>query len=250
MDDLPFEPDLAWVQRDHGRIHIDSLLLDHLNRSIYRYATEQETETLVNHDEWWFDRPTCWKDKYEQHIASRLFGAGGVFDDMGVYAKCFTFEYTSEPMWRLNKDRIRLAFTVGKLIDTLSVATGIDGGQLPKLYIGRARYMGPTKIRSAIDGMGANRPQFKSRLAAASLLMKRIGFHYENEIRMCFIFEPRTLRSDYLKIRIKAPVNAMLVDPYMEANKFPAILGKYRALGYMIDQSKFDLDPSLHDQPR
>lgn len=249
MDDLPFEAEINWVKRQSGRVNIDPRLLDHLDRSIYRYATQPETATLVDRDEWWFDRPICWKDKYERHIATRLFDVGGAFNDMGVYAKCFTFEYTSEPMWRLNTDRIRLAFALGDLIDRLAVATGTDGGALPKLYIGRARYMGPRKIRNAIDGMREGQPAFKSRLAAAALLMKRIGFHYENEIRACFIYEPGTPRPRHLEIKIDAPITAMLIDPYMGPDKFPALIGKYRALRYEIDQSKFDLDPSFHDQP-
>jgi len=168
---------------------------------------------------------------------------------MGVYAKCFTFEYTSEPMWRLNDGRIRLAFTVASLIERLAAATDVDGGKLPKLYIARARYMGPTKIRDAIDNMHEHQPAFKSRSAAAALLMKRLGFHYENEVRACFIYEPGTPRPEHLKVRIDAPVTAMLIDPYMGPDKFPALLGKYRNLGYEIDQSKFDLHPSVHDQP-
>jgi len=249
MDDLPFDADIQWIKRDGGRINVDPLLLDRPARPIYRYATQRETEALVDRKEWWFDRPISWKDKYERHIATRLFGGGGAFDDMGVYAKCFTFEYNSEPLWRLNDGRIRLAFTVGDLIKQLAAATSIDGGKLPKLYIGRARYMGPTRIRDAIDNMREDRPAFKSRLAAAALLMKRIGFHYENEIRACFIYEPGTSRPEHLEIKLDPPITAMLVDPYLGPDQSPALLGKYRKLGYEIDQSKFDLDPSFHDQP-
>lgn len=239
-----FDKTIDWAKQNNRRINVDPELDLWGDRRVYRYASKAEVKTLVNNGEWWFGRPIAWKDKYEHHIAELLFDGDGPFRTIGVYAKCFTFEYMSEPMWRLNKGRIRLAFDLRDLIESLSRATDLNGDPLPKLYIGRARYMRPEAIRAAADSLCANPPGSPSRYAAPSLLMKRLGFHYENEIRICFLAGPTTPKVDEFKIKLDAPIKAMLIDPYMTDKQVAKLAAYYRRRGLSIHQSQFNLDPN------
>lgn len=237
-----FQQRIRWKKEADGLVLVDPTLIPRLHGAVYRYSTCVEAESLVGNRHWWFDRPTNWPDKYEKHIAKSLFDDGAPFDNMVVYAKCFTFQHSSEPLWRLQKDRVRIRFRLRDLIDSLGRAKRLDGGPLPKLYIGRARYMEPWIIRRAIDDLKQAQQPARSALAAPALLMKRLGFNYENEIRACFVFKKGTIDEDALKIEVAAnAINEMMINPYADDETEFDLRGRFEDRVPKLKKSRFDL---------
>lgn len=237
-----FQKRIRWRKVADGLVLVDPTLIPRLHGTCYRYATRAEAESLVGNCHWWFDKPTSWTDKYEKHIAVSLFGDGAPFDNMVVYAKCFTFQHSSEPLWRLQKDRVRIRFRLRELIESFGRAKRLDGGPLPKLYIGRARYMEPWIIRRAIDDLNKAQQSAKSALAAPALLMKRLGFNYENEIRACFVFKKGSIDTDALKIEVAAnAINEMMINPYADDETEFDLRGRFEDRVPKLKKSKFDL---------
>lgn len=217
-----FQDRISWDTKTYGDlIHVDETLLRRRFSSVYRYVPIVEADSIVRNKVWWFDKPTCWPDKYESYVARELFGENAPFGNMGVYAKCFTFHHSSEPIWQLSKGRVRLRFTLDKLIRSLSSAKRTDEGPLPKLFIGRARYMDPWVVRDTIDHLKLSRPKAVSRGAVPALLMKRIGFNYENEIRACFVFGEGSIGdARHLEIEVDDnAINQMMTNPYADPPK-------------------------------
>jgi hypothetical protein len=237
-----FQRRIRWKKEADGLVFVDSTLIPRLHGTVYRYVTCVEAESLVGNRHWWFDKPTNWPDKYEKHIAKSLFDDGAPFDNMVVYAKCFTFQHSSEPLWRLQKDRVRIRLRLRDLIESFSRAKRLDGGPLPKLYIGRARYMEPWLIRRAIDELKQAKEPVKSALAAPALLMKRLGFNYENEIRACFVFKKGTIDEDALKIEVAAnAINEMMINPYADDETEFDLRDRFEDRVPKLKKSQFDL---------
>jgi hypothetical protein len=237
-----FQQHIRWKKEAGGLVMVDSTLMPRLQGTVYRYATCVEAESLVGNNHWWFDKPTNWQDKYEKHVAKSLFDDGAPLDNMILYAKCFTFQHSSEPLWRLQQDRVRIRFKLRDLIDSLGRARRLDGGPLPKLYIGRARYMDPWIIRRAIEDLKQGQQPAKSTLAAAALLMKRLGFNYENEIRACFVFKKGTIDKDVLKIEVAAnAIDEMMINPYADDETELDLRDRFEDRVREVKKSQFDL---------
>lgn len=221
-----FQDRISWDTKTYGEsIHVDKTLVHRRYSTVYRYVPIVEADSIVRNKIWWFDKPTCWPDKYESYVARELFGGNAPFGNMGVYAKCFTFHHSSEPIWQLSKDRVRLRFTLDKLIRSLASAKRTDRGPLPKLFIARTRYMDPWAVRDTIDQLKLSRPKPVGRGAVPALLMKRIGFNYENEIRACFVFgEGSVGDAKHLEIEVDDnAINQLMTNPYAGTLNGPPI---------------------------
>jgi hypothetical protein len=81
-----------------------------------------------------------------------------------------------------------------------------------------------------------------SALAAPALLMKRLGFNYENEIRACFVFKKGTIDEDSLKIEVVAnAINEMMINPYADDDTEFDLRGRFEHRVPKLQKSKFDL---------
>ncbi|WP_213958925.1 MULTISPECIES: hypothetical protein [unclassified Variovorax] len=248
---LTFESAIKWRDLYGPKVHVDPKVEPFLRQRIYRYMPpEVEALRLLRDHTMRFDHPSVWSkkgDKFEGYVAKKLFGRGSPFERMAVYAKCFTFHYASEAFWRINKNRVRLDFTsLHDLILCLRDATLADGGGLPpKLFVGRVRYMQPEAIHDAIDDELSGPRASLSRYAAESILMKRIGFGHENEVRIFYVNDG-AFDGDALDVKLPArpPVRGLaLIDPYMRGGLALDKIKKDLAPYVNARRSAFNLDP-------
>ncbi len=249
-----FISEIAWTKVPGTAIYVDPELKKRRGM-IYRYVRpEPEADALLER-RWRFDHPTAWTDKYEAYIANHLFDKrktrespmGGVapFDGMAIYAKCFTFDNPSEALWQLNKLKARLTFTLEGLIRSLATAQRDDGLPVPKIYIGRARYMDPWVIHDAIEALRKSDPKKASRFAVPALLMKRIGFGFENEIRVYMVGTGEPSR-DFVELTVEHHgIEELMINPYLREMVAQDLLQKYGDSGVLVARSKFNLDPAF-----
>ncbi|MDM0076926.1 hypothetical protein QTH90_21130 [Variovorax sp. J2P1-59] len=249
------QPEIAWgPPLDGTSIYVDPEIKGSMGR-VYRYVTpDLEAAALVDHHRMRFDHPTAWTDKYETYIADNLFGevtpgdpplAGGApFEGMAIYAKCVTYHYASEALWRLNLGKVRLAFDFGELVKLLKTAKREDGLPMPKIYIGRARYMEGPKIRQELLRLRTEPQEKVSRLAVPALLMKRVGFHFENEIRICIVCPPGEPVTKFLELKLAGNgLKELMINPYTDRPTALALADRFYMRGFKVHQSKFNLDP-------
>ena len=246
-----FESDIKWQHPFGPKVYVDPKLEPFMRQRVYRYMPpEVEALRLLRDHTMRFDHPSVWSkkgDKFEAYVAKKLFGRKAPFERMAVYAKCFTFHYASEAFWRINKNRVRLDFTsLHDLILCLRDATLVNGsGPPPKLFIGRVRYMDPVAIHNAIDEELSGPRTSLSRYAAESILMKRIGFGHENEVRIFYVSDG-ALDRDALDVRLanRPPVRGRaLIDPYMRSGATLDKIRKDLSPYVNAQRSAFNLDP-------
>ena len=146
-----------------------------------------------------------------------------------------------------------MAFTSLKdLVEKLAEGDPVAGGVAPKLFVGRVRYMEQLDLKRAIAEIRAKPPKAVGRFAAEAILMKRIGFFHENEIRIFYVGN-KTGKAKELDIELAgpAPIKDMLVGPYVPEGKGGALsrIGYYSAAAdaavrhaIPVSDSKFNLE--------
>lgn len=250
-----FQRTIPWTQIPETDVYLDPELREGVGR-VYRYVTPTpEAISLLDSRRMRFDHPTVWSDKYESYIADHLFdgektkdsslGGNAPFDGFAIYAKCMTYHYASEAMWRLNPDKVRLSFSLKKFLQLLSTARRVDGGPVPKIYVCRARYMEPRKIRQAIKELRLAETKTVSRYLVPALLMKRVGFHFENEVRICIV-HPRATKRDFLELEFDDHgIEELMINPYADKHAVTRLKKTFEHCGVKVKQSAFDLPPGL-----
>ncbi len=249
-----FSSEIAWEREPGTHLFVDpELKMRH--RTIYRYVNSvPEADAVLAKKRWRFDHPTTWPDKYEAYIADHLFdnrktaaspmGGAAPFDGMAIYAKCFSFHSAPEASWQLNKRKVRLTLTLGGLIRSLATAKRDDDLPPPDIYIGRVRYMDPWVIRDTLEALRKSDPKNVSRLAVPALLMKRVGFHFENEVRVlvaCATSEPAT---EFVELAVEDhAIVELMINPYFREVVAQELLHKYGSRGVPVARSRFDLEP-------
>jgi hypothetical protein len=248
-----FQRTIQWTRMPGANVYLDPELRRG-SGNVYRYVTPTpEAISLLNDRRMRFDHPTVWPDRYESYIADHMFdgkrsknsslGGEAPFDGFAIYAKCMTYHYASEAMWRLGPGKVRLSFNLERLLQLLSTARRVDGGPMPKIYVCRARYMEPKKIRQAIGELRHTDAKTVSRLIVPALLMKRVGFHFENEIRICIVHS-RAAKRDFLDLEFdEHGIEELMVNPYADKYSVIGLKNAFGNYGFDVKQSAFDLDP-------
>lgn len=244
-----------WQHIDGAHVDPELLKFDGFDVPVYRYVEgAPEATALLDDRRLRFDHPTTWLDKYEHYVAQQLFDPDAPFGNMAVYAKCFTYHYASEAFWRINAGRVRLKFrSLRALVQRLVNAKRIGGGALPKLFVGRVRYMEQADLRRVIEATRKAPIKPVSRFAAEAVLMKRIGFCHENEVRIFYVGDGSVSDSKALDIELKdpAPIEKLLVGPYLPPSQngalsqhslFGEIIGCANRHKLVLTSSQFDLE--------
>lgn len=232
-------PKLSW-SRQSKRVYIDQELVGLENKHVYRYCSIPEAVKFLTRSSWSFSHPAQWRDKYESRLTKHLFMPGGPYAKYSVFAKCFSLEYGSDALWRLNSSNLgllRLSFPLSSLLLALDESTSAD----TTAFVCRARYMRPKHFRAALLAAAAGPLSRAS--AASALSMKREGFYYENEIRVC------AFSSAHAHVKYKdfsgfrpLPGTSVLLDPAIEKWQSNEITSFLNGLGIKcpISRSTFN----------
>ncbi len=169
---------------------------------------EKRVNTLV--------KPIAWDDPFENFMAG-LKGrlqSGEIVEfaqRYDFYGQCWTLVGGSDAMWRIyssDKRSVRIKVRVRTLVETLApYAVGI-------VLVGKVRYLHTDGLLNWAKRVIRDSDAPDVRLLARTLLVKRMAFSHEQEVRLLY-FDPREQQPKLFQYRVDPHVfvEEIVVDP-------------------------------------
>lgn len=190
---------------------------------LYKYMPLESALSTIKDQYMWFANPAVWKDPFEKRFIEAKYKIGVQEKDFPlngrVFCSCMTQTQTSEAHWNTySNGQIGISFKIKreKLLEVLNSLPDCD------ICIGTVSYLKTNEIKkrlSEIDCLQTITPfNINNReLQIKLLLLKRIAFQYENEIRILIVKGKKTLEKG-IKIPLgKIPPNELIdrltIDP-------------------------------------
>ena len=206
---------------------------DILKLKVYHYIKYDYFFKSINNKNILFDRVIDWDDKYENFLFKAKINVNGQnisFEKEAgwVYAKCFTIEEESYAMWlNRNEDYIKYETTVEDIFYSIfKLCANIINNRKFIFRIGIVEY----KTKSEIQSFYKEKFQVQSNLINIgnelfdSILIKRVEYKYEKELRAVLFFENinlENLNPIELKYRtFPLKVNSIVFHPKISQSIF------------------------------
>lgn len=218
---------------------------------LYKYMPlERALDMLINHTIW-FANPTIWKDPFEKRFIENMYSINGSQKEFPwkdrVYCMCATQTATSEAYWNAysaGEIGVSLKFDRKTLLDELDriANTGC------RIYIGKVQYQKTQDIKSALSGnsfLNLTGKPIKSlgseELKVRLLLLKRLAYQYENEIRF-FIVKDKVAKQTgtLLKFNVSHTqlIDSISLDPRIGEHTLELIRKEFEQNYGFIPRSK------------
>lgn len=157
--------------------------------------------------------PSKWEDPFENFILNSRMGHGGgspgqrFLNQECIFGQCWTRRAASDAMWRIyspDKGAVRIRSTPRRLLESLAATTGAP---CDEAFIGKVKYLSQAKlVRFAESALQI--PDGLEVRMARTLLVKRMAFDHEQEVRLLFI-GPVTMLAEARK-----SIHSYTVDPH------------------------------------
>lgn len=195
-----------------------------LDRHIYRIISVDRLIELLNNKQNVLVTPDQWEDPFENLILKSNFvladGTPAYFSNPEKMSagQCWSLHKASDAMWRIySKDKqcVRIRTTIRKLFNSLH--DSVDASEKDKCFIGKVDYLRQKQIIDFGNTIfRGNEPL--SVMLAKSLLIKRMAFKHESEIRLIFL--PTNFDSDLFFYRINSHelIEQIMTDPRLDKN--------------------------------
>lgn len=189
---------------------------------LHKYMPLERALEMLSNQTLWFANPTIWKDPFEKRFIENVYDIGGsqkVFPWKNrVYCMCATQTATSEAYWN--------AYSAGEIgvsikFNRLNLLNELDrlSTNGNRIYIGIVQYQKTNEIKAALTGntflnptgapiMSLGTEEIKVRL----LLLKRLAYQYENEVRFFVVRDKKANQSGTL-LKYSIP-NTDLIDSF------------------------------------
>lgn len=192
------------------------------NRFVYRITTIERLKEMFSLRLNTLVKPQLWDDPFENFIlGSRVQLKSGqiIRYDLHerMYGQCWSFHKSSDAMWRIyapEKNGVRLRSNISTLLEQLHGAQP-DSAARAHCCIGRVRYLYAKRIRDAANstfddaGIGVEK-------LFGSLLVKRMAFSHEREIRLLYCELDDSAKASPLYAYPVDPnklINQLMLDP-------------------------------------
>lgn len=198
-DSVPMYPKAArgeaprWLKNryDVGReFRVDPRI--HPGQYLYRYmATDTAYKTLGKRNIWLAD-PKTWEDPHEEWWCMQLFTDRGHLPNNQAFGSCWTTRWRDEPFWRLQSragnglPAVRVRVKARVLADWFR-ATVRSHPTKTKGFVGKVSYCPIDQLGEAAGKLSRVQEKRVARVGAEALLMKRLAFEFENEVRLLWI---------------------------------------------------------------
>lgn len=218
-------------------------------RQVYRYASLAETLLWVREGRTGLARPSTWPDRYERHVAGRLWTPDGPLSGLSAHLKCLSFEFGSEALWRTYAGHggvLRLGIPLRELVAELNRVSLPPGA---RVMIARCRYLDERDLVRELDRLASRLEAGDDprEVAMQALMLKRSGFAWENELRVAVLSADPALPAVLGISGLRAQrLRSVQVDPYLpawQAGAWCALLEADPALAGRVRQSGFDAEP-------
>lgn len=141
----------------------------------------------------WFAKPTVWEDPYEKRFIDATYNGKKFIWKDRVFCTCMTGIHSSEALWNMySKNSIAVQFCLRRE-DLLYILNDyVKDNPTHEIYIGRVEYLNTNEINMPLKQIPFSVPSpsinpNNSKLAAKLLLLKRIAYEYEKEIRIMIV---------------------------------------------------------------
>lgn len=162
-------------------------------KSLFKYMPLERVLEMFTNKTIWFANPTIWKDPFEKRFIQNTYNIGGVLKPYPwkdrVYCMCATQTATSEAYWNAysaGEIGVSIKFNRQNLLNELDRLAAAGN----RIYIGKVQYQQTQDIKAALSGNTFLNPTGapitslgKEELKVRLLLLKRLAYQYENELR-------------------------------------------------------------------
>lgn len=241
-----------------------------LNNSIYRVFKLEHFLNLIKENKNALARPDAFEDDpYENLILRKVENKYNINNNQNkkhfdynlrncMYCQCWSFHEESDAIWRIyspKNESIMIQSTIRNLIDSLENSKTIRNTSKGFCFIGKVTYDNEETLLKQSNLLSeAWDPEMglvKGETLAKTLLLKRIPYSYENEVRLIFYdvcgpqhnYHPKIFKYElYLGDLIKR----IVFDPRIDVLKAEMIydyIVKYSGNNFKVSRSK------LYDQP-
>ncbi len=205
---------------------------DDLDKPIYRIFSRDRFIQLFETRKITLVKPKLWEDPFENFImnATGQTKEGEKFKVSfreKYYGQCWTTKRESDAMWRIyspSKNGIKIKTTIRKLFESLYSQSG--NFKDISCFIGKVEYFSTSKLVSLLsdpDNMRANLTDTTGLGQATTLLLKRIAFSHEKEVRIIYN-SPGDIHSDIYEFSIDpyGLIDQIVFDPRIEISNYKA----------------------------
>jgi hypothetical protein len=162
------------------------------SRPIYRIISIDRLLELFDNRQNVLLKPKKWQDPFENFILrSRLRLQTGQLAQFSFhdqfYGQCWTLQSASDAMWRIyspNGNAVRIRSTIRTVAESLGKALG-DYAQI-QAFIGKVQYLSNKRLSAFASNWFPGTPKLRARISAQTLLVKRLAFKHEREIRLLY----------------------------------------------------------------
>ena len=168
----------------------------------------------------WFANPTEWKDPFEQLFINTSYKLKGKSDvEFGlngrIFCLCLAADRQCEAAWKAYKSDAQFTLSKVSLIEILK-------SNLPKydIYIGRVVYKDGSELCTASYAKlcGKKFIQSKDESWIRLLLLKRMNYQYEKEIRIILVDKKSKKEREGISIPIKKPYSNLYTSVFLRPN--------------------------------
>ena len=166
-------------------------------RLLYKYMPLERALEMLTNRALWFSNPTIWKDPFEKRFIENVYDVDGVPKPFPwknrVYCMCATQTATSEAYWNTYSAQeigVSIKFNRETLLDELDHLAAAGN----RIYIGKVEYQKTQVIKGSLSGNVFLNPTGKKllnlgkeELKVRLLLLKRLAYQYENELRIFIV---------------------------------------------------------------
>ena len=229
-------------------INYTTLNEQELDKPIYRIFSIDYLLELFSTNELTLVKPKLWDDPFENLLINTLVENDITFANsyrQNIFAQCWTLHRETDAMWRIysqNKDGIKIKTTPRKLLFAiLKSDTNIQFDMRRSCFIGKVQYINKNDILEELKIKSNS--LYDNSGKAISLLIKRIEFRHEKEVRIIFLDQEIENNSDTKKIKINSfdLFEEVVFDPRLSELKYIALSNYIKFVGYKGKISKSQL---------
>lgn len=192
----------------------------------------------------WFANPETWTDPYESYFLNNSFNDHDCVLKNRVWATCFTTRGRSEAQWKAYTDKelaLMLELDGAEFIDEVAKSVGDDA----TIYVGKVQYVPTGRIQKSKcwEILGITQAEAarlsEEELSVRLMLIKRLPFQYENEIRLFIVFkdvlDEKKVKGGYVNNVLENQIiNKVTISPNAKENTRRILRDYLKGRGYKV----------------
>lgn len=195
---------------------------DFLSKKVlHKYMPLESALATINGQYMWFANPVVWKDPFEKRFIEAKYGVKEESFPLNgrVFCACLTQTQASEAHWNTYLNgQIGISFSIKRerLLEVLNNLSDCE------VYVGTVSYLRTSDIKKKLSDISCLQTISSLRLNNRDLqikllLLKRIAFQYENEIRILIVKGNKTqekgIKIPFGKISSNKLIDRITIDP-------------------------------------